>query len=132
MDSQIPSELESLEQLLRRRLRQPDVRRTSSSPTAGNGDEYCRSLSDKQLLQLGGQHQVPEPEMLVGERREDAAADAEVRGTHVSAFLGVVEAKGQFSKVVRVHEAAFAHPLLVHFQLKSVYPFLSTRRASAR
>ena len=42
--------------------------------------------------------------MLMGEGREDAAADAEVGSPHVSAFLGVVKAEGQLSEVVRVHE----------------------------
>jgi hypothetical protein len=37
----------------------------------------------------------------------------------VSAFLGVVKTKGEFSKVVRVHEAAFARPFSVRYQLKS-------------
>ena len=40
----------------------------------------------------------------MGESREDAAADAEVGGADVRAFLGIVKAKGQFPEVVRVHE----------------------------
>ena len=129
--SQIPGELEPFEQLLRGRLRQPDVRRTPSPPAAGYGYEHFRSLGDKHLLQLGGQHQVPEPEMLVGEGREDVAADAEVGGAHVSGFLGVVKTKGEFSKVARVHETAFARPFLVRFQLESVYPFFLPRAPCA-
>jgi hypothetical protein len=112
MYSQIPGELEPFEQLLRGRRREADVRRTPSPPATGYGYEHFRSLGDKRLLQLGGQHQVPEPEMLVGEGREDVAADAEVCGAHVSAFLGVVKTKGEFSEVVRVHEAGFAPPFL--------------------
>src|SRR6516165_526668 len=110
MYSQIPGELEPFEQLLRGRLREADVRRTPSPPAAGYRYKHFRSLGDKQLLQLEGQHQVPEAEMLVGEGREDVAADAEVCGAHVSAFLGFVKTKGEFPKVVRVHEAAFARP----------------------
>ena len=104
LHSQIPGELEPFEQLLRGRLCQADVRRALSPPTAGDGEEHFRSLGDERLLQLGGEHQVPEPEMLMGESREDAAADAEVGSPHVSAFLGVVKAKGEFPKVVRGHE----------------------------
>src|SRR4051794_19753239 len=59
LDSQIPGELEPFEQLLRGRLRQADVRRALSSPTAGHGEENLRSLGDERLLQLGGKHQVP-------------------------------------------------------------------------
>src|SRR5262245_36244703 len=104
LHSQVPGDLEPFEQLLRGRLRQADVRRALSPPTAGDGEEYFRSLGDERLLQLGGKHQVTEPEMLMGEGRKDAAADAEVGSPHVSVFLGAVEAKGDFSKIVRVHE----------------------------
>src|SRR3954452_17253888 len=78
LDAQIPGELEPFEQLLRGRRRQADVRRAPSPPTAGDGEEHFRRLGDQQLLQLGGQHQFPEPEMLMGEGGEDVAADAEV------------------------------------------------------
>jgi MinD-like ATPase involved in chromosome partitioning or flagellar assembly len=46
--------------------------------------------------------------MLMREGREDVAADAEVGSAHVSALLGVVKAKGELSKVVGVHGAAFS------------------------
>src|SRR3954451_13780386 len=104
LHSQIPGELEPFEQLLRGRLRQADVRRAHSAPTAGDGEEHFRSLGDKRLLQLGGQHQVPEPEMLMGKSRKDAAADAEVGVAHVGALLGADKAKGEVSKIVRVDE----------------------------
>jgi hypothetical protein len=60
--------------------------------------------------------------MLVGEGREDAAADAEVGSAHVNALLGVVKTKGEFSKVVRVHEAAFAPPLLCSLPIEIRIP----------
>ena len=69
----------------------------------------------ERLLQLGGQHQVPEPEMLMGEGRKDATPDAEVGSPHVTAFLSVVKAKGQFPEVVHGHgrgpQAAGAGPM---------------------
>ena len=46
--------------------------------------------------------------MLMGEGCEDAAAHAEVGNVHVRAFLGVVEAKGEFPKVVDVHGRWFS------------------------
>jgi hypothetical protein len=104
LHSQIPGELEPFEQLLRRCFRQADVRRALPAPTAGDGEEHVRGLVDERLLQLRGEHQVPKPEMLVGEGREDAAADAEVGSPHVSALLGVVEAEGDLPEVVRGHE----------------------------
>src|SRR5262245_26686336 len=78
LDSQIPGELKPFEQLLRGRLRQADMRRALSPPAAGDGEEHSRSLGDERLLQLGGKYQVPEPEMFMGESREDVAADTEV------------------------------------------------------
>src|SRR5438445_13160201 len=45
--------------------------------------------------------------MPMGERREDAAADAEVGSPHVTALLGIVKAKGQFPEVIRGHELPF-------------------------
>src|SRR5262245_57297049 len=83
------------------------MRRALSPPPAGDGEEDFRCLGHERLLQLGGKHQVSEPEMLMGEGREDTTADAEVASTHVSIFLGVVKTEGQFPKVVRVHETDF-------------------------
>ena len=94
LDPQIPGELKPFEQLLRGRLRQSDMRRALSPSAAGDGEEHSRSLGDERLLKLGGKHQVPEPEMFMGESREDVAADTEVGSTHVGAFLGAVKAKG--------------------------------------
>src|SRR3954447_15686041 len=125
LHSQFPGELEPFEQLLRGRLRQADGRRAHPAPTAGDGEEHFPSLGDKQLLQLGGQNQVPEPEMLMGKSRKDAAAYAEVGSAHVGAFLGAVKAKGDVSKIACVHERCLAwwrragpEPVILLFTLR--------------
>lgn len=57
------------------------------APTTGNGNKYVRKLCHEFGLHLWGKHKVSIALLLMGKRREDAAADAEVPGAHVRAFF---------------------------------------------
>ena len=80
------------------------MRHPHSAPASGDGEEYVGGFGDKQLLLLRREHQVAIALLRVGEGREDFAADAEIDGAHVRAFLYTFQAQGDFAEIGGSHE----------------------------
>ena len=77
-----------------------NVRRAHASPAAGDRHEgLVGRLGDERRLDLRSEHQIAVALGLVGERREDPAADAEVRLAHVRLLFRPVEAERKPAEV---------------------------------
>ena len=80
-----------------------DVCCAIAAPASRDGEKDARKFGDESLLLGGVEHQVAVALLDRSERREDAAADAEVRSAHVGAFLSTCETQSDTAKVARVH-----------------------------
>src|SRR5262249_31769212 len=81
-----------------------NVGRAHAAPATVDGKEYVGHVGDEGGLLLGVEHEVTVAEFDGSESCEDAAANSEVYGSHVGAFLGACQAQSDAAKVLCIHE----------------------------
>ncbi len=89
------------------RIGEADVSGAHASPAAVDGKEEAGCVGEEEGLLLGGEHEVAEALVLVGEGGEDAVVDAKVRGAHVGGFLRFGEGEGDAAEVCGGHAGYF-------------------------
>jgi hypothetical protein len=80
--------------------------RSHPAPSAFDGQKNFRQLPDEVGLHFRREHQVAVALILRGERGEDPAADAEIRGSHVGSFFSAIESECDTAEIGSVHGGA--------------------------